>query len=158
MQLEKDTELLPLDGGSAIDYFVMRKADAHICKLLPEFVIGTHRWDNVFLRLFFTQTNATIIDATRAAPIQHQLQSPGDHLKRVGGKYNDKLAHQFMGNDFHKGSIDKAHIQLISLKRTRRLEKKFFYFEIPNCDLLKLFALRTDLPPPSCKKHRPIYL
>ena len=111
-ELERQTELLPIDGGHALDYFVVSKSDATLFKNLPPFIIGTQRWDNVLLSMFYKAEQVTVVDATFAAPIQHQIQTNSRHGERPAAEYNHNLALSFSGNDYLYGSSDNAKVNL----------------------------------------------
>ena len=112
---ETHAKILPLDHGYAIDFFATAKHtyNSHIRLSLPPFVVGAWRWDNVLLSTFYKRTNATVIDATYATPVLHQLPNViNNHQSRRGAAYNDHLAHFHSGMDYMFGSIDFADIVL----------------------------------------------
>jgi hypothetical protein len=113
------------DSELAIDYFVYRRNTTGVFSALPPFLIGTFRWDNVLLQLFFKEARVVVVDASLVAIVQHQQESPGGnasyHMGRPGGKYNSDLADEIMPNsEFHLGSIDRAHAKILGFEKSSK--------------------------------------
>ncbi len=113
--LEESANTLPLDGGYAIDYFIVTQEDAHATfNAFPPFIIGTQRWDNALLASLYRRREITVVDATFAAPIIHQGSNPiRSHGQRPAAEYNEVTANHFSGYDFLFGTIDNSDAQII---------------------------------------------
>ncbi len=111
---EEQVKQFKLDGGYAVDYFMLEKRFASvIIHSFPPFIIGTQRWDNAFLASAF-KVGLTVIDATLSAPVLHQGSNPiHNHGKRPAAEYNEQVARHTTGYDYLFGTIDNAAVQAV---------------------------------------------
>lgn len=79
------------DGIFAIDYFIFTKKSWDRI-YLPQFLIGSWRWDN-FLLGQFMKHNIDSIDATKVIKAVHfkPLRQDKNHSSRIGAPFNRKL-------------------------------------------------------------------
>ena len=140
--LEDQSRSLSPDGGYAIDYFFTRKALAmKIFHKFPAFVVGTYRWDNVLLSLFYKSGLCITIDATQAAPVLHMSSNKVQaHLTRPAASYNQAIAVFCCGDDYLAGSIDYA--DLILKQTARETFPEGFSLLAPN---IRIKVLRCSL-------------
>ena len=96
-----------VDGGGAIDYFVLPMRDASYLREIPPFIIGNWRWDNVVLSIpFILQNGVRVVDATPTVVALHQGRDKiarRDH--RPASVHNNDLAIKHVGKAYRLGSI-----------------------------------------------------
>jgi hypothetical protein len=81
---------------------------------LPEFLIGTWRWDNTLLALLMAQS-FDVVDGTSVVTAIHQgvnSAQKADHTLRIGAEYNDKLAAACMRKAYILGRVNAADFEL----------------------------------------------
>jgi len=101
-----------LHGDYGLDYFVMKTEDFPID--LPEFLIGTWRWDNTLLALLMAQS-FDVVDGTSVVTAIHQgvnSAQKANHTLRIGAEYNDKLAAACMRKAYILGRVNAADFEL----------------------------------------------
>ena len=116
----------PLDGGYAIDYFIMTKKDfSQFQQAFPPFIIGTQRWDNALLAMAFKTSGIAVIDATHSSPVLHQgLNQIPNHGDRPAARFNEDIATHSTGYDYLYGTIDNAEVLLQSVQGELQLIPK----------------------------------
>jgi len=109
-KLEEDACGVTVDGGGAIDYFVLPTSDASYLREIPPFIIGNWRWDNVVLSIpIILQNGMNVVDATPTVVALHQGRDKiarRDH--RPASVHNNDLAIQYVGKAYRLGSISCA--------------------------------------------------
>ena len=115
IELEARSKSLPLDGGAAIDYFVTRRSAFSTLKDFPPFIVGVYRWDNFLLMKFYKEETIVVIDATKVAPVVHQVfNDVEDHESRPAAGYNNMLASNNSDGEYVCGTIDNANVVLLT--------------------------------------------
>ena len=148
--LEILTRSLKPDNGYAIDYFFARRSHAlKIIERFPAFVVGTYRWDNVLLSLFYKSGDCVVIDATQAAPVLHIASSPATrHVARPAAIYNQALATFCSGDDYIAGSIDYADLIIRQVGVTEfQMFPQAPQIQILRCSLLNGILVSPDSVP-----------
>jgi len=108
-ELETKVCKFPVDGGGAIDYFVLPSRDAEYLRNIPPFIIGNWRWDNVVLSLASAFMDLHVIDATETVTALHQGQEKVARREdRPASAHNHGLAIHLMGKAYRRGSINCA--------------------------------------------------
>ena len=115
--LQRTHKHAELDGGYAIDYFIMTKSDFSLFQnVFPPFIIGTQRWDNALLAMAFKKSAITVVDVTHSVLVLHQgtNQIPV-HGDRPAARFNEDLATHSTGYDYLYGTIDNSEVMLHEL-------------------------------------------
>mmetsp|Transcript_12765 Transcript_12765/g.54028 ORF Transcript_12765/g.54028 Transcript_12765/m.54028 type:complete len:442 (+) Transcript_12765:199-1524(+) len=150
--LETLTETLHPDTGYAVDYFFSRTNIASkVLQDFPAFVVGTYRWDNVLLSLFYKSGGCVVIDATQAAPVLHIPSTPvKPHIARPAAVYNQAIATFCCGDDYIAGSIDYADLILQRASEQHfSLSPQTLQIQVLRCSLrYGILASHVGLPKP----------
>jgi len=108
-ELETKVCEFPVDGGGAIDYFVLPSRDAEYLRNIPPFIVGNWRWDNVVLSLASIFMDLHVIDATKTVTALHQGQEKvAQREDRPASAHNHGLAIHLMRKAYRRGSINCA--------------------------------------------------
>ena len=115
-EIEQQTEDAILDGPFAVDYFVTRFSESQNMQEIPNFIVGTQRWDNFLLMKYLNASkDLLVVDATFVAPVLHQVMNKVEtHEDRPAAEFNDNLAFESSGFAWRCGSIDNSHLVLIN--------------------------------------------
>eukprot|EP00276_Gloeochaete_wittrockiana_P005797 CAMPEP_0184662660 /NCGR_PEP_ID=MMETSP0308-20130426/44288_1 /TAXON_ID=38269 /ORGANISM="Gloeochaete witrockiana, Strain SAG 46.84" /LENGTH=518 /DNA_ID=CAMNT_0027104835 /DNA_START=380 /DNA_END=1936 /DNA_ORIENTATION=- len=99
-----------LHGDYAIDYFVMRRRLVEKMQL-PEFLLGTWRWDNWLLSDTLSRRDVAVVDASRVLLAVHQGRSnAGRSHRRPGHQHNEDINKRYNGGKLNQiGRVSNAH-------------------------------------------------
>ena len=107
--LETKACSMPLDGGGAMDYFVLPKSHAEYLRHIPPFIIGNWRWDNVVLSTAVMNSEIAVVDATLTVTAVHQGTDEIERREnRPASVHNHALAMKHMGRLYRLGSVKCA--------------------------------------------------
>lgn len=108
-ELETKVCEFPVDGGGAIDYFVLPSRDAEYLRNIPPFIVGNWRWDNVVVSLASIFMDLHVIDATKTVTALHQGQEKvAQREDRPASAHNHGLAIHLLRTAYRRGSINCA--------------------------------------------------
>ena len=80
----------------------------------PKFLIGIYRWDNAMLSTLLLTRGVKVYDASDSILAMHQGIASHNHKREVGSKYNDALAHAFIGKSYIQGNTENIKVHIMN--------------------------------------------